>query len=49
MGIKVEDAPLHALLAGEETTLEPGEHHFKRRTDGAWERVADAARKERGG
>jgi hypothetical glycosyl hydrolase len=48
VGITVEDAPLHALLVGEEMTLEIGEHHFERRTDGAWERVADGARKGRG-
>jgi alpha,alpha-trehalose phosphorylase len=48
LGISVEDAPLHALLAGEETTLELGEHHFRRSADDGWERVADTTRKERG-
>ena len=48
LGITVEDAPLTALLAGEEMTLEPGEHHFTRGADGAWERVDHAGRKGRG-
>jgi kojibiose phosphorylase len=47
LGIRVEDAPLHARVAGEEMMLEIGEHLFRYRTDGVWERVADAARKER--
>lgn len=43
LGIRVEAAPLHALLAGEEMTLGIGEHQFRYRTDGVWKRVADAA------
>jgi trehalose/maltose hydrolase-like predicted phosphorylase len=47
LGITVEDVPLHVLVAGEEMTLGIGEHQFRQGADGAWERVADAARKER--
>ena len=48
VGITVEGAPLPAILAGREMTLELGEHVFRRGADGGWDRAAPAAQKERG-